>query len=70
MMHISPRISIYTKNGRRYYPIYLQVSKENDSEVRKALENYFESGNLEEIHDNDSEKIIGELLYSLYYSIF
>ncbi len=61
--------SIYTKNGRRYYPIYLQVSKENDSEVRKALENYFESGNLEEIHDNDSEKIIGELLYSLYYSI-
>ena len=61
--------SIYSKNGRRYYPIYLQISKENDAEIRKSLENYFKSGNLEEIHDKDSEKIIGELLFSLYYSI-
>ena len=61
--------SIHSKNGRRYYPIYLQISKENGAEIQKSLENYFKSGNLEEIHTKESEKIIGELLFSLYYSI-
>ncbi len=60
---------IYTREGRNYTPIYILIDSKKQSLVRKKLESYLKEGKLEWMGDSDSQKIVGDLLKSFYFSL-